>query len=140
MIDYDRSQFKVAEAQFSKDSPTRLVTVYPPGHTASLTRGAIAGIVVGAVATLTTVAALIWWLRRRRARLLASRTRAQNTSQPFSDADGVDLSDQTVQELSEDARTKPELEADASGTAPHARWELQAGSVRRRAGTPVELP
>ena len=94
------------------------------------------GGVVGAVLALGGIASLAWWLRRRRAKRSPSDSLVPTVSEPFVATSGVELPDRAVSELSNQAQIKPELEVDSSGT----RHELRAGSVRRRAGSPIELP
>jgi hypothetical protein len=134
----------VSQAVFpGKDSTLQLVDILPPSDKQKLKAGGIAGVVIGAVAALTILACLVWWLRRRRAlRALrsASDVREQTSDQHNALEGNLELPDRGLSELSNYAQIKPELDADASGTAPLMRHELQAGSVRRRAGSPAEMP
>jgi len=158
IADYDRAQFKVSQALFPKDTPKKLVDILPPSAKDSeeaqpssspsneassskgVSPGVIAGIVVGAAVALAAIVALVWWLRRRRAKRLAGSSRGCTIDQHYGVVNGTELPDQGFSELSNSTQIKVELSADASGKTPYMRQELHAGSVRKRAGDPVEMP
>jgi hypothetical protein len=149
IADYGRAEFKVSQALFPKSGSKQIVDILPPSPSQdpstkqNLEPGGIAGVVIGAVAALTIFACLVWWMRRRRALRAvhsASDMREHASDEHNAMEGNLELPDRGLSELSNYAQIKPELDADASGTAPLMRHELQAGSVRRRAGSPAEMP
>ena len=84
VADYDRQQFSVNQASFPASgtlSPQQLVAIYPPGAKSStgLSGGAIAGIVVGAVAGVALIVGLMYYFFRRRRRS----SKSDSKSDPF---------------------------------------------------------
>lgn len=92
--DYEQRTFKIGQTLFPED-PVRamsLVPIYPTqespeetettpvdGGSSSLEPGSIAGIAVGAFVLLSIIAALAWWIqRRRRNERLANEARTQS--------------------------------------------------------------
>lgn len=69
--DFDRQEFNIGQALFPDHPQVQLVTLYAPEKEPAkegVGAGVIAGIVIGIVALLTILAALAWWMRRRRSK------------------------------------------------------------------------
>ncbi|KAF2416272.1 acid protease [Tothia fuscella] len=95
VVDHERRNFTIGQALFPDPLPEqRIVTIHPKGadtdDSKSLSGGAIAGIVVGAIAgILLLAAAIFWWMRRRK----SQRTKAAelaDTQKRMSEANGMD--------------------------------------------------
>lgn len=69
--DYDRREFHIGQALFPDHLKVDLVPIYVEGEEPGkegVGAGVIAGIVIGIVALLSILAALTWWMRRRRSK------------------------------------------------------------------------
>lgn len=71
VVDYERRNFSLHQTTFSSPLPaSRIVTIhandYPSASNTGISTGAIAGIAVAAVVGILAIAALIWFLRKRK--------------------------------------------------------------------------
>lgn len=158
-VDYEQNTFNIGQALFPHTPDRNIITVYPvrspPSPKPSLTAGAIAGIAVGAFILLSLLAALAWYLRRRRRNQLLRKAADIHTTRTASvdeitlatlDPDPSTIRNEyykpTPQELAtptgsawppSDGFRKHELDANATATNPQGqqleRHELSAGSV-----------
>ena len=131
IADYERSNFSVSQAIFPTVSTSQqIVAIRPPGaqlaesKKTKLSTGAIAGIVVAAVALLATAATIIfWWLRNR---------------SPRDDASIAELSGGDRVEISADSQVKV-IASEMSLNEKHVH-EMQAGHHQgQELPTPVSV-
>nr|POF13283.1 hypothetical protein CFP56_10430 [Quercus suber] len=160
---YDTATFNISQATFDQDRKN-LVTMYPyeviihPQVDNSISGGAIAGIVVGALALLAIIAGLSWWLWRQRREGRSIRSWARNVPSASVGATSttIDVSQEQERRESHEEFYKPPLpvsdkpidptdeeptafkrtELDATTTVrprhmSYGRTELPAGNTRR---------
>lgn len=146
-VNYDRSEFTLAQATFPAGNDERDVVVFRHKRKSGLNKGAIAGICIGAIIAVAIILGRLLWLWRQKRKARERRWAAAGLPAPgqtaFNDKsddlrgwikpiEGYDLKADDV---------KPELDANATArcvASPH-RHELGADEVDLRASTPESL-
>lgn len=141
IVDYERSNFSVNQAVFRDPNPEDIVTIQPkalalpetPPHHHHLSRGAIAGITVGAIALISAIITVIFFYARKHdmlKRVLAqpSPTELENpemrATTGFSGSPGL-----WMHELDPRSRDPPELSITSLSAPARPRVELRGSSA-----------
>lgn len=136
IADYDRSNFSVSQALFPPTSVAqKIVPILPPGeapptNSQSLSKSAIAGIIVAVIACIILALLAIFLILRRR-----SKQRAAAEQDPHHNKSELDAPDTTKTEL--DTSEKAKIELEAMGTP---KIELDTSDTRRYKIGRAELP
>ena len=151
-VNYESQRFNISQRTWEQNSTPHLIAIPPytgndrsypgasdPDTSSGLSGGAIAGIVVGAVAVLALVAGLLIWQFRRRS-AAAKNARAAETEKLGSDS-GSNHGDSSASASAPAGRTKgmhetviPKAELDGSTRFGHSHYESDKNGLLSPAG------